>query len=142
MHVMRTQIGFLGIIAFFGTLAAADAQMPPSPPTGTTFDGKYRLVSSARVNQMFTTQRGLTAQCPDRRPGPLTIRQGQARYTSETGYRLRGTVGPQGELAMQGGGPGGSRPIVLTTRGTIDGNGTARARQTSNACNYDFVWQR
>jgi len=142
MYVMRTQIGFFGAIAFFGALAAADAQMPPFPSAGTAFDGKYRFVSSARVNQTFTTRKGLTAQCPDRRPGPLTVRRGQARYTSETGYRLRGTVGPQGELAMQASGPGQSQPIVITTRGTIDGNGTARARQTSNSCNYDFVWQK
>ena len=91
---------------------------------------------------MFTTRRGVMAQCPDRRPGPLTVRQGQARYTSETGYRLRGTVGPQGQLTVQGGGPGGSQPIVITTQGTIDGNGTVHARQTSNSCNYDFVWQK
>jgi len=142
MHATRRQIGFLGTVAFFGALASADAQMPPSPPAGTAFDGKYRIVSSARVNQMFTTRKGLMAQCPDRRPGPLTIRHGQARYTSETGYRLRGTVGPQGELAMQASGPGGSQPIVITTSGTIDGNGTVRARQTSNSCNYDFVWQK
>jgi len=138
MHVMRKPVGLLLTIPFFSALAAADAQAP----SASTFDGRYRVVSSARVNQMFTSRKGLTAQCPDRRPGSLTIKHGRARYTSETGYRLRGGVGPQGELAMQASGPGGSQPIVITTRGTIDGNGTVRARQTSNSCNYDFVWQK
>ena len=82
------------------------------------------------------------APCADRRAGPLHVAKGQARYTTATGYRLTGPVGPQGELAMQASGPGGSQPIVITTRGTIDGNGTVRARQTSNSCNYDFVWQK
>ena len=81
-------------------------------------------------------------QCPDRRPGPVTIVQGQARYKSATGYPLVGTVGPQGELAMRDSGPGQSQPIVITTTGSIDRAGTVRARQISNACNYDFVWQK
>ena len=138
MHVMRKPVGLLLTIPFFSALATADAQAP----SVSTFDGRYRVVSSARVNQLFTSRKGLTAQCPDRRPGPLTIKHGQVRYTSETGYRLRGGVGPQGELAMRASGPGGSQPIVITTRGSIDGNGTIHARQTSNSCNYDFVWQK
>ena len=81
-------------------------------------------------------------ECPERRPGPLTVVRGQARYTSATGYPLVGTVGPQGELAMRASGPGQSQPIEITVSGTIDRAGTVRARQTSNACNYDFVWQR
>jgi hypothetical protein len=68
--------------------------------------------------------------------------QGRARYKSATGYPLRGTVGPQGELAMRASGPGQSQPIVITLNGTIDRVGTVHARQTSNACNYDFVWQK
>jgi hypothetical protein len=138
---MRRQIGLLWIAGGFGLVAAANAQTPSST-AATPFDGTYRVVSSARVNQLYTTQRGLTAQCPDRMPGPLKIVRGQARYTSATSYRLKGTVGPQGELAMQASGPGGSRPIVINLSGSIDGTGTIRARQTSNAFNYDFVWQK
>jgi hypothetical protein len=138
---MQRQIGLLWIVGYFGLVAAADAQTP-SPAAGAPFDGKYRVVSAARINQMYTTRKGLTAQCPDRTPGPLTISQGRARYTSATGYRLRGNVGPQGELAMRSSAPGGSRPIDINLNGNIDAAGTVHARQISNACNYDFVWQK
>jgi hypothetical protein len=138
---MRRRIGSLWIVGFFGLVAAADAQTPPSTASA-QFDGTYRLVSSAKVNNMYTTKKGQTVQCPDRTPGPLRIEHGRARYTSATGYRLRGGVGPQGELAMRSSGPGISRPIDISVSGTIDGTGTARARQTSNACSYDFVWQK
>jgi hypothetical protein len=130
------------IIGLLAWLAAADAQTPPPPTAGAAFDGTYRLVSSARVNETFMTRKGQVGQCPDRKPGPLTIMQGRARYKSATGYPLRGTVGPRGELAMRASGPGQSQPIVITLNGTIDRVGTVHARQTSNACNYDFVWQK
>ena len=84
-------------------------------------------------------------QCPDRRAGPLTIAMGQARYTSATGRQLEGTVGSQGELAMRFVAPpgsGGYRPIELIVSGRIDGTGTVRARQSSNSCSYDFIWQK
>jgi hypothetical protein len=84
-------------------------------------------------------------QCPDRRAGPLTIAMGQAHYTSATGQQLKGTVGSQGELALRVSAPptsGGYRPIELIVSGTIDGSGTVRARQRSNSCSYDFVWQK
>ncbi|HMD64406.1 MAG TPA: hypothetical protein VKF83_10585 [Stellaceae bacterium] len=138
---MRRRIGLLGIVGFFGLVAAADAQTPSSTAAA-PFDGTYRLVSSAKVNNMYTTKKGLMAQCLDRTPGPLKIVDGRARYTSATGYRVRGTVGPQGELAMRSSTPGGSRPIEINVNGTIDGTGTIRARQISNACSYDFVWQK
>jgi hypothetical protein len=138
---MRKQIGLLWIVGFFGLAAAADAQTPSS--TGTApFDGKYRFVSSARVNETYISRKGVMAQCPGRIPGPLTIAKGRARYTSASGYRLRGTVGPQGELAMQASGPSGSQPIEIRVSGSIDNAGTVRARQTSNSCSYDFVWHR
>jgi len=140
-RLMRRQIVLLWIVGFFGFVAAADAQTP-SPTAGAPFDGTYRFVSSAKVNKLYTTKKGQTAQCPDRIPGPLTIVRGQARYSSATGYRLRGRVGPQGELAMRAAGPGGSRPIEINFNGSIDNAGTARGRQISNACNYDFIWQK
>jgi hypothetical protein len=138
---MQRRIGLLWIVGFFGLVAAAEAQTPPSTAAA-PFDGTYRLVSSAKVNDMYTTKKGLMAQCPDRRPGPLRIVHGRARYTSATGYRVRGAVGPQGELALRSSTPGGSRPIEINVNGTIDAAGTVRARQISNACNYDFVWQK
>jgi hypothetical protein len=36
----------------------------------------------------------------------------------------------------------GYRPIELSVDGSIDGAGTARARQRSNSCSYNFVWQK
>jgi hypothetical protein len=138
---MRRQLGLLSIVGFLGLAAAADAQTPSSTAAA-PFDGTYRFVSAARVNTTFITKKGQYGQCPDRTPGPLKIVRGQARYTSASGYRLRGTVGPQGELAMRSSAPGISRPIDISVNGRIDGTGTVRARQTSNACNYDFVWQK
>jgi hypothetical protein len=138
---MRRQTSLLAIVGFLGLISTAGAQTPSSAGGG-SFDGKYRLVSSAKVNQMYTAKKGAMAQCPDRVPGPLTIVQGRARYTTATGYRLRGTVGPQGVLAMRSTAPGISRPIDINLNGQIDGSGTVRGRQTSNACNYDFVWHR
>ena len=138
---MLRQTALIGIMGFFGLIATAAAQTP-SPAARGAFDGTYRLVSSARVNQMYTTKKGLTAQCPERVPGPLTIRGGQARCVSATGYRLRGSVSPQGELAMRSSAPGISRPIDINLNGNSEATGTLRARQISNACNYAFVWQR
>src|SRR5271170_2660483 len=101
--------------------------MPLRPSKAVEFDGTYRLVSSARVNETFMTRKAQVGQCPDRRPGPLTVMHGQARYKSATGYPLRGTVGPQGELAMRASGPGQSQPIEIRVSGQIDGTGTVRA---------------
>jgi hypothetical protein len=135
---MRRQIGLLWIVGFFGLLAAADAQTPSSSP----FNGTYRLVSSAKVNETYTAKGGQMAQCPARRAGPLHIAMGRAHYTSATGYRLQGTVGPQGELAMRSVARGSYNLIEINASGTVDRAGTVRARQVSNACSYDFVWQK
>ena len=143
---MRRRIGSLSIVGFFGLVAAAAAQTPPST-VGASFDGTYRFVSSARVNPTYTTRNGQMGQCPDRRAGPLHVAKGRMRYTTTTGYKLRGTVGPQGELEMHVLAPpntsnAGSAPIDLITTGAIDGSGTARVRQSGHSCSYDFVWQR
>ena len=85
-------------------------------------------------------------QCPGRRAGPLTVVLGHARYTSATGRPLVGTVGSQGQLAMRLVAPpssgGGYRPFEMSVTGSIDGAGTVRARQKSNSCSYDFIWQK
>jgi hypothetical protein len=142
---MRRQIGLLWIAGFFAFIAAADAQAPSSTG-GAAFDGTYRFVSSARVNRTYVTRGGQMGQCPARKAGPLTIVQGQAKYTSATGRQLEGTVGPQGDLAMRLITPpssgGGYRPFELIVSGNIDGSGTVRARQKSNSCSYNFIWQK
>jgi hypothetical protein len=140
---MRKQIGLLSMVGFFGLLAAADAQTTSALTTGAPFDGTYRLVSSAKVNPTYTSGNGGMLPCPDRTPGPLTIVQGQARYNTETGYQLQGTVRSQGELEMGVMAVGGSRPMEMRTSGAqIDGSGTVRARQIGGACSYDLVWQK
>jgi hypothetical protein len=144
---MRRWIGSLGLAAFFGLLAAANAQRSSPSTAGGPFDGTYRFVSSAKLNATYVTRNGRTGQCPDRRAGPLHVADGKARYTTATGYKLRGTVGSQGELAMQVVAPpntsnAGSAPIDLVVNGTIDGSGMVRARQISHSCSYDFVWQK
>lgn len=55
---MRTQIGLLSIAGFFGLPAQADAHAPSASTAGRTFDGKYQLVSSAKVNPMSTSSKG------------------------------------------------------------------------------------
>ena len=140
---MRTQIGLLSVVGFFGLLAAADAQSLSALPAGTAFDGTYRFVSSTKVSAMYTLPNGSMLLCPDRIPGPLTIAQGQARYTTDSGHQLEGTVGPQGGLEMRVMEVGGSRPMELrTSAAQIDSAGTVRARQVGGACSYDFVWQK
>ena len=141
---MQKNIGWLWVVGFCGLVAAADAQTPPPSTAGTQFDGTYRPVSSALVNTTYTTRKGQTGPCPNRRAGPLHILNGQAHYTTATGYRVRGTVGPQGELAMRAIAPSSwsNQPIDLSVSGTIDGGGTARVRQLSHSCSYDFVWQK
>jgi hypothetical protein len=141
------RIGLLGVVGFFGLLAAANAQAPSPAAAGASFDGTYRFVSSARVNQTYTTRNGQMGQCPDRRAGPLHVANGRARYTTATGYRLRGSVGPQGELAMRIIAPpnssnAGAFPLEMNANGTIDGSGIARVRQISHSCSYDFVWRK
>jgi hypothetical protein len=141
---MRKRVGLLCVVGFFGLVAAADAQAPSST-AATPFDGTYRLVSSANVNKTYVTKAGQMGQCPSRRAGPLTIVQGQASYTSATGRKLEGKVGPQGELSMRFEAPPGSsgfRPIEISVSGNIDGTGTVRVRQKSYSCSYDFVWQK
>jgi hypothetical protein len=129
-------VGWLSVFA-----AAANAQTSPA------FDGTYRVVSSTSVNSTYTDRNGRMGPCPNRRPGPLHIANGQARYTNATGYKLRGTVGPQGALTMGLVAPSnsnnaGSQPLNLSVSGQVDSTGTARVRQASNSCSYDFTWQK
>ena len=142
---MHKSIGWLSIVGFFGLAAAANAQAPSPSGAGTQFDGDYALVSSTTVTPTYRTRGGQMGQCADRTAGPLTIAQGEAQYTTATGYRLQGPVGPQGQLAMRSLTPPGSngyQPLDIIVNGRVDAAGTARARQISNSCSYDFVWRK
>jgi hypothetical protein len=140
---MQKRLRGLWVVGFFASLAVANAQTPST--AGAPFDGTYRLVSSANVNSTYTTRKGQTAPCPARRAGTLHIVNGEAHYRSATGYRVGGTVGPQGELAMRATAPannGGSQPIAINLSGSVDASGAVHGRQTSYSCSYDFVWQK
>jgi hypothetical protein len=142
---MRMRIGLLSVVGFFGLLATANAQTTSTSTAATAFDGTYRFVSSAKVNPMYTAMNGRMAPCPDRTPGPLTIQNGQARYTAESGHELQGAVGPNGELEMRMTPVtvGGSRPMEMRAAAAeIDSAGTVRLRQVGSACAHDFVWQK
>jgi hypothetical protein len=141
---MRKDLGWLWAVGFFGFFAVGNAQTPPPSAGGPYYDGTYRPVSSALVNATYTTRKGQTGPCPNRRAGPFHIENGKARYTTASGFRVRGTVGPQGELAMRAEEPSkwGTQPIDISVSGTIDGSGTVRVRQLSHSCSYDFVWQK
>jgi len=141
---MQKHLAWLPVAGLFGVLAAANAQTLPATAGGGSYGGNYRLVSSANVNTTYTTRKGQTAPCPSRRAGPLHITSGQARYTTATGLKVRGTVGPQGELAMQAEAPSkwGTQPIDLSVNGKVDASGSAHVRQLSHSCSYDFVWQK
>lgn len=139
---MQKSIGWLLVIGWFSLFAAA-----ANAQNSSAFDGTYRVVSATNVNATYTDRNGRSGPCPNRRPGPLHIANGEVRYTNATGYKLRGTVGPQGALTMGLVAPSnsnnaGSQPLNLSVSGQIDGTGTARVRQTSNSCSYDFVWQK
>jgi hypothetical protein len=144
---MHKTVRWLWALGFFGVLAAANAQAQAPSTAGAAFDGTYQFVSSARLNATYVDRNGRTGPCPERRAGPLHIANGQVRYTTATGYKLRGTVGPQGELTMGLIAPSnsrnaGSQPLNLNVTGQIDSTGTARIRESGHSCSYDFVWQK
>src|SRR5262249_52817101 len=118
-QAMRAPIG-LAIVAFIGWQTAAGAQALPSSFAGTPVDGTYRFVASSRVTDTYVSRGGAMGVCPNRTPGPLSIAHGQARYISETGRSLFGTVGPRGELTMQWAEENTGRENQLRVNGTID----------------------
>jgi hypothetical protein len=142
---MRSQIGLLSLVGLLSLLATADAQTPPRSAAITAFDGTYRLVSTAKVNQTYRSRAGQMLLCSDRTPGPLTIVNGHAKYTTETGNELDGTVGPNGGLDlrfMTGAGNVHGRPMEMRTTAQIDSTGTVHAHQRGGSCSYDYVWQK
>jgi hypothetical protein len=136
--------GWLSLVGFFGLAVAAGAQAPSSPTASTQFDGTYALVSSTAGSYRDHANR--PGQCPERRPGSLTITQGQARFSNaSTGNQFEGTVGSHGELAMRLSSQPGARTqpgIETTGSGSIDHDGTVRLHTAARYCSYDLVWQK
>ena len=129
---MRMRTGLLSIVAILGLLAAAEAASP--------FDGTYQVSSAAKVNQTYVDRGGSMGQCPDRKPGPFTVVDGLARYTTHSGDNLAAQVSPNGQFEMRHVDPDGSG--ALRVLGAISPNGRVSARQMGNSCAYDFVWQK
>jgi hypothetical protein len=138
---MRKRVGLLSIAGFFGMLAAANAQTASFTTAAAKFDGTYRLISSASVDLSYMSHSGQMGRCPYRRPGPLHIGGGRAYYTTGSGNRVEGKVGPLGELAMRSSTLGGSGTFGVDASGTIDGHGTARVLERGGECSYNIVWQ-
>jgi len=116
------------------------------PAAGTQFDGTYAFVSSTKVNETYMqTKTARIGQCGNGIVGPLSIVNGQARYSGPN-RDFEGTVGPQGELVMRRHEEpvnGGETPgRGATTNGKIHSNGTARARQVGGWRSHDLTWQR
>jgi hypothetical protein len=139
---MNIRIGLLSAVSILGLIAAVHAQTGSQTAGGPAFDGTYHVVSSTKANDTHRAYNGQVAHCLDRRPSQLHIVHGQAHYTTATGYRLRGTVGPQDELAMRSETIGGSRPFEMDASGSVDANGTVHVHQRGSSCSYDFVWQK
>jgi hypothetical protein len=138
---MHKVIGWL--VGIFCFSAGAIAQTPSASTAGTRFDGTYAFVSSTKVNETYSTLSGQMGQCSDRVAGPLTIVNGQARYSGfgrRSPVEFEGMVGLQGELAMRSVSHGVQYEINIS--GRVDSIGSARARQNGYICSYDFVWQK
>lgn len=146
---MYKSVRLLWIIGLFGLVAAANAnaQTPsPSPPV-TKYDGKYAFVSGTKVNDTYTAGTGRAGPCPgNKKARALTIMNGQARLFNGPNYYYKGTVGPQGQLAMRLEVPAScskcSLGVEIEVSGTVDGDGTIRARRTDYRCAYDLIWQK
>jgi hypothetical protein len=135
---MRRHIALLWAAAFFGLLTAANAQAPPPSTARAAFDGTYTLVSVTKLNDTWTGGDGHVRPCPDYKRGPLTIVSGQVRDSYFTG-----AVGPQGKLTMRHEEPGRFGYFVhITVTGSIDTNGTIRARRMGYTCSYDVILQK
>ena len=130
-----------------GVLGSAQSLAQIAYVTNATsqFDGTYGFVSGTALNETYrTTGTARMGRCRNPRyEGPLTIVNGQARYTSATGYQLEGTVGSRGELEMRSITAGNKSVIIqIETRGWVDDKGTASAQQVSIWCSFNLLWRK
>ena len=129
---MKTRTGLLSIAGLLGLVVAAEAASP--------FDGTYQVVSATKVNQTHMNKGGDIGYCQDRTPGPFTIADGVARYTTQSGDTLVAQVAPNGEFEMHYVEADGSG--ALRALGEIGDTQRVYVRQMGNSCSYDFVWQK
>ena len=127
---MRT--GLLSGAVVLGLFMAAEAASP--------FDGTYQVSSSKKVNETYVSRGGDMGYCQDRRPGPFTVVDGLARYTTGSGDSLAAQVAPNGQFEMRFVEADGSGSLRVL--GEIDAQGKVYVRQMGNSCAYDFVWQK
>jgi hypothetical protein len=141
---MQKRIGWLWPVGFFGLAVAAVAQTTSSQTAGSQFDGTYAFVSSTKLTETYIGNGARMFQCPDWTVGPLTIERGQARFSTASGHlHFEGTVGSQGELAMQSVSVTRyAHPDERLLRGRIDATGTVRARVTNPLCDHDIGWRK
>jgi hypothetical protein len=141
---MQRAVGWLWIIEFFGSLAAANAQTPAAPTPVTKYDGTYAFVSATKVNETYTDRSGRMKQCGNLSPRTsLTIENGHARFNLQ-----QGTVASRGEFITRNMSPApvGHGGFIagweIIAVGRIDENGAARARWANYDCSYDLIWQK
>jgi hypothetical protein len=144
---MPKGIGWLSLVGFFGLVSAAGAQAPSSPTASTQFDGTYTLVSS--IAGSYRDYANRPGQCPEWRPGPLTVSQSRVQWGNpSTGRGWEGTVGSHGELAVRtipriaSGDTVGAIGVEAMGSGIIDHDGTARLHTVGRFCSWDLVWQK
>jgi hypothetical protein len=114
----------------------SNVQIPSPDPGVARFDGAYQFVSGELVSESPMNMWQRMVGCPDPPiEGPLTIVNGQATYIyGRHGRQFRGTVEAGGQLRFT--------DTDFITHGVIDDSGTMRARQTSDSCSFDLVWQK
>jgi len=135
---LKNCILLLCIVVLLGSFFSANAQIqPPSTPV-TAFDDTYAFVSATKLIDTWTDGTGHVRTCPDYKRGPLTIVSGRVRDSY-----FSGAVGQQGELTMRHEEPGRFGSFIkITVTGSIDTNGTIRARRVSYGCSYEVILQK
>lgn len=100
---MLKHIGPLSIVGFLGLLAAGNAQAASPSASEPLFDGTYRLVSSTKVNEMYTSYNGHSAQCPNRKTGTPPHRGRSRALYDRNGISVRrnGRVGRRADDAIR-----------------------------------------
>jgi len=138
--VVRVALLIPGLIGL-AFVVTAGAAPPPNTPTTAKFDGTYAFVSSTSLNETSKHGRG---QCVSSGTiSPLTIANGQVRYSASDGVTLtdfEGFVNVQGQFTTRGTNPVSG--TAISGYGKINGDGTIYLRWIGWFCDFDLVWKR